>query len=105
MNNKETIRKIKEILKDANLNFANANDLKTFRVVGEEYLETLCQVYDINDIKLNNDAIISFQKVSSVLEKKLSVRSLANRELIWHYTMVLKAFMERIYTQAGRQYD
>lgn len=105
MKDKETIEKIKENLKDASFRFASANNPQVFKAVAEEYLEDLCTVYDINDIHLNNDAMQSYREVCGVLEKKLLVKSLENLEKIWHFTMVLKAFMDRFYVQAGHQYD
>lgn len=105
MKDKETIEKIKEILENGSSKFANADNPQTFKAVAEEYLDALCCVYDINDVRLNNDAIISFHQVTSTLEGKLLIRGQENLEILWHYTMVLKAFMEKFYAQAGHQYD
>lgn len=106
MNNEVTIEKIEKILKSAGSNIVEASkDPQTFKAFGEEYLEALCTVYDLNEIKLTGIAITSYHDVSNFLDNTLLTRSLANRTLFWHYNLVLKAFMERIYIQACRQYD
>lgn len=106
MNNKETIEKIEKILKSAGLKIIEASgNVQSFKTFAEEYLETLCTVYDINDIKLTGLAITSYHEVSNFLDTKLLARGSVNHTLFWHYNMVLKAFMERIYIQACRQYD
>lgn len=106
MNNKETIEKIEKILKSAGSKIIEASDNpESFKEFGGEYLETLCTVYEINDIKLTGLAITSYHDVSKFLDNTLLTRGLKNRTLFLHYHMVLKAFMERIYLQACRQYD
>lgn len=106
MNNKETFEKIEKILKSAGSKIIEvSDDPQKFKAFGEEYMEALCTVYDLNEIKLTGIAITSYHEVSKFLDTKLLSKGLSNHTLFWHYNMVLKAFMERIYIQACRQYD
>lgn len=76
-----------------------------FNSLAGNFMEGLCNAYDLNDLKLNNSALKAYDKVAKTLREKLLRKSETNLTAIWHYTMVLRAFMDRFTLQAGRNYD
>ena len=76
-----------------------------FKEAAELFMDNLCTAYDLNDFRLNEAAIKAHNEVCEILEERLNSKDTRNRTMVWHFTMVLKAFMERFYIQAGRQYD
>lgn len=76
-----------------------------FESLAGNFLEGICCAYDLNDIDLNIAAQKAYDITANTLREKLLKKSEINLTKIWHYTMVLKAFMDRFIIQAGRNYD
>lgn len=108
MRENEEIKKIKRLSKDfkgMRERFKSASSQSQFRAVAELFIDELCTAYDINDIKLNTLATTAYREVCEVLEKRLLNKSEKNLIEIWHFTLILKSFMEKFYIQAGKLYD
>ena len=98
------IKRLSKNFKGMKERFKNPNPTQ-FKMTAELFISNLCIAYDINDIKLNHLAIIAYNEVCEVLEKRLLNKSEKNLTDIWHFTLVLKSFMVKFHAQAGRLYD
>lgn len=76
-----------------------------FKKNAELFMSNLCIAYDINDVKLNHVAITAYHDVCEVLENRMLDKTGRNFTEIWHFTLILKSFMEMFSIQAGRHYD
>ena len=107
MRENEELRMIKRLSKNfkgMKERFKNPNP-SLFKANAELFMSNLCIAYDIDDLKLNHLAITAYQEVCEVLEKRLLDKSEKNLTDIWHFTLILKSFMENFYTQTARHYD
>ena len=107
MRENEELRMIKRLSKDFKGMKERFKDTSAsqFKEAAELFMDNLCTAYDLNDFRLNEAAIKAYNEVCEILEERLNSKDTRNRTMVWHFTMVLKAFMERFYIQAGRQYD
>lgn len=107
MRENEELRMIKRLSKNfkgMKERFKNPSP-SLFKSNAELFMSNLCIAYDINDLKLNHLAITAYLEVCEVLEKRLLDKSEKNLTDIWHFTLILKSFMEKFYTQTGKLYD
>ncbi len=107
MRENEELRMIKRLSKDfkgMKERFKNPNQAN-FKKSAELFISNLCIAYDINNLKLNHLAITAYNEVCEVLENRMLNKSEKNITDIWHFTLILKSFMEKFYQQTGRLYD
>lgn len=107
MRENEELRMIKRLSKEfkgMKERFKNPNQA-LFKQNAELFISNLCIAYDINDLKLNHSAIAAYNEVCEVLENRMLNKSEKNLTDIWHFTLILKSFMEKFYLQTGRFYD
>lgn len=107
MNEKDELKMIKRLSKEfkgMKERFKNPSPT-IFKTNAELFMRNLCIAYDINDIKLNHLAITAYHDVCEVLENRLLNQAEKNFTDIWHFTLILKSFMETFSTQASRLYD
>lgn len=107
MRENEELRMIKRLSKDfkgMKERFKNQNPA-IFKKSAELFISNLCIAYDINNLKLNHLAITAYSEVCEVLENRMLNKSEKNITDIWHFTLILKSFMETFYKQTGRLYD
>lgn len=98
------IKRLSKNFKGMKERFKNQNPTQ-FKLNAELFISSLCIAYDINDIKLNNLAITAYHEVCEILENRLLNRSDKNITDVWHFTLILKSFMEKFCIQAGKLYN
>ena len=98
------IKRLSKNFKGMKERFKNQNQAQ-FKQNAELFMSNLCIAYDINDIKLNHLAITAYHDVCEILESRLLNKSEKNLTDIWHFTLILKSFMEKFQAQAGKLYD
>lgn len=107
MRENEELRMIKRLSKEfkgMKERFKNPSPV-LFKKNAELFIRDLCIAYDINDLKLNHLAINAYNEVCEVLENRMVNKSDRNITDIWHFTLILKSFMESFYAQTSKLYD
>ncbi len=97
-------KRLSKNLKGMKERFKNPNP-SLFKPNAELFMSSLCSAYEINDLKLNHIAIISYLEVCEVLEARMLNKSEKNLTEIRHFVLILKPFMEKFYSQTGKYYD